>query len=156
MSDIDLEPDEQEREPLDPKIREELRQARADRKALNEMKAENEAIKRESAGAKAGLPDTAGAKFFLKHYDGELSTDAIRSAAQEIGILNPPPAEDPAQEAELAALRRAQSGVRESGDPEPEAEGEYFQRVAGAKNKGDVIAAINDAQKRGLPVRLAQ
>ena len=159
--------DQQDAGVLDPKIREELRQARADRKALKEMKDELDAQKRESAGAKAGLPDTPGAKFFLQHYSGPMDAESIKNAAQEMGFLTPPePPQDDDAAAELAALRRAQSGVRESGEPEPEAAQEYYTQVDKLKRSwapgkeaelvDGVSAAIEEAQRRGLDVRLAR
>ena len=154
---FDNDTDEQEqREPLDPKIREELRAARADRKAKTEAETELAALKRDMAFDKAGIPETGAGALLRKAYDGDLSADAIKRSAEEYGILSTnAPTESDEMRAELESLRRAQSGVREQGEPEQEAVEEFYSKVRSAKGSTDVIDAINDAQKRGLPVRLA-
>ena len=61
--------------------------AKAGKKSLTE----NAQLKRELAFARAGIdPDTdPKLGFFIKGYDGELSTDAIRRTATELGFIAP-------------------------------------------------------------------
>lgn len=45
------------------------------------------AAERELAFIRAGVPDTPAAKYFVKGYDGEVTAEAIRTAAVEAGFL---------------------------------------------------------------------
>lgn len=83
MADTDH-PDDQGDEPS------ELRKAADRGKAAQ---AEAEALKRELAFAKAGIDtDTKAGKMLLRSYEGELTPDAIKAEAEEIGLFKPPPA----------------------------------------------------------------
>lgn len=80
MADTDH-PDVQDDEPS------ELRKA-ADRGRA--AQAEAEALKRELAFAKAGIDtDTKAGKMLLRSYEGELTADAIKAEAEEIGLFKP-------------------------------------------------------------------
>lgn len=65
-----------------------LEQAQAEAKAA---KAEAESIRaqaaRETAFAKAGIPDSPLANMFRKSYEGELTAEAIKAQALELGLL---------------------------------------------------------------------
>jgi hypothetical protein len=57
-------------------------------KAKEQALAEADAIRRENAFMKAGIPmDNPMAKYFVKGYDGEISPDAIRTAAEEAQLI---------------------------------------------------------------------
>lgn len=87
------------------------------RKALEDALAENKRLKAEheqfrteqartEAFAKAGIPDSPVGNLFRKAYDGEPTEQAIRAAAQEYGVLEPPaPATPPAERDALLALQ---------------------------------------------------
>ncbi len=106
-------------------------------------------LERELAFAKAGIDtDTKLGKMLLASYDGELTKEAIRAEATEIGLLKdetpPPPATDPAQTAlnqQQQATRDALSGGAPSGD-EPPATAHPFD---------DSLGRFHTALSQGVP-----
>lgn len=57
-------------------------------KQADQIKAEAESAKRELAFLKAGIDlNTPQGKLFAKAYDGEFTADAVKSAAEEYGVL---------------------------------------------------------------------
>jgi hypothetical protein len=73
--------------PKDP-VRARMRQLEKELKAKEQALAEADAIRRENAFMKAGIPmDNPMAKYFVKGYDGEISPDAIRTAAEEAQLI---------------------------------------------------------------------
>lgn len=69
-----------------------LRKLLEDTKAeLARVKAEGEASKqqaaRDAAFAKAGIPDGGMGEMFRKAYDGDLTPDAIKTRALEVGLI---------------------------------------------------------------------
>jgi len=77
-------------------------------KQLREQLAQAEADRRELAAIKAGLdPADKASAFFLKHYDGDLSSDAMKTAAIEAGVLPEVGAEAAASSAGQAQMASA-------------------------------------------------
>jgi hypothetical protein len=124
VADDELDLDSDEAAVLDPNIRKELREGRKQRA---QQAAENAALKREAALARAGIDDsTPLGRMFAKSYDGDISVDAIRAAAEEIpGLLALPPVDPNAPSAdELEAQRRmaGHSGGAGAGGPDSQAQ----------------------------------
>lgn len=82
--------------------------------------AERDAAQRELAFFRAGInAESAVGQLFVKGYDGELTTEAIKAAAAEIpglvGEATPPPVTEPtAEEAEAARLEAEQTAARQN------------------------------------------
>ena len=73
--------------PKDP-VRARMKQLEKELQNSKQALAEAEVIKRENAFIKAGIPmDNPMAKYFVKGYDGEISPDAIRTAAEEAQLI---------------------------------------------------------------------
>lgn len=69
-----------------------LRKLLEDTKAeLARVKADGEAVKqqatRDAAFAKAGIPDSKLGEMFRKSYDGELTAEAIKAQALDVGLV---------------------------------------------------------------------
>jgi len=78
--------DQQHRDP----VRAHLKKMEQENKLLRQQAAEFETLKKKMAFAEAGIDVNApAAKYFIKGYDGEISPDAIRQAAEEAQILKP-------------------------------------------------------------------
>src|SRR5262245_25828611 len=74
--------------------RRQIRRLEASAKTADEDRAGREAAERELAFARAGVsvdPDDARAAIFRRGYNGELTPDAIRTAATEFGVGQPAP-----------------------------------------------------------------
>ena len=143
---------EVERQPLDPNIRKQLREAEKARKELDGLKAELEAQKREVQFSKAGIPDSGIGSLFRKAYDGDTSQEAIRAAAMEYGILQSESTEDFSNEAELDALRRTQGATVGNSGAMPDPQQMYLEALAAASTPEDVMRIVegDSGQKLGM------
>lgn len=68
-------------------LRRQLRAAKKEAKDARGQAQANESAARRVAFLDAGIPDTGPNKFFRDKYDGELTPEAIKSAASEYGFL---------------------------------------------------------------------
>jgi hypothetical protein len=133
---------EVERQPLDPNIRKQLREAEKARKELEGLKAELETQKREVQFSKAGIPDSGIGSLFRKAYDGETSQEAIQAAAQEYGILKTESTEDTSSNAELDALRRTQGATVGNSGAMPDPQQMYLEALASASTPEEVMRIV--------------
>ena len=148
---LEYEVETEERQPLDPNIRKQLREAEKARKELDGLKAELETQRREIQFSKAGIPDSGVGSLFRKAYDGEASLEAIQKSATEYGILQAP--EEPlADDSELAALRRAQGATIGTTGAMPDPQQEYLAALAGATTPEDVMKIVegDSGKKLGM------
>lgn len=156
MTDFDeYEEDEQEvveRQPLDPNIRKQLREAEKARKELDGLKAELETQKREVQFSKAGIPDSGVGSLFRKAYDGETSQEAIRAAAQEYGILKSESDEVSSNDSELDALRRAQGATIGNSGAMPDPQQMYLEALASASTPEEVMRIVEGDSGKKLGV----
>ena len=139
----------EERQPLDPNIRKQLREAEKARKELESVRNELETQKREVQFSKAGIPDSGLGQLFRKAYDGEASQEAIRSAAQEYGIIQASE-EVSSDDSELAALRRAQGATIGTTGAMPDPQQEYLNALAEASTPEDVMRIVEGDNGRKL------
>lgn len=129
---------------LDPNIRKQLGRARAAEKERDEAVQRAQAAERELALHRAGIPDTPLGQFFAQSYNGDLSPEAIKTKATELGLIaggehgQPPQIPDPA---EIEAQRRLAQAAGQP-PPAPDAAGEFQRAIAAAKNQSEVMAAI--------------
>ena len=140
----------EERQPLDPNIRKQLREAEKARKELDGLKAELEAQKREVQFSKAGIPDSGLGQLFRKAYDGEASLEAIRQSAEEYGVLQTVEPETSSNDSELAALRRAQGATQGTSGAMPDPQQEYLAALAEASTPEDVMRIVEGDNGRKL------
>ena len=138
--DDEFEEQEQQTPPLDPNIRKQLREAEKARKELDALRLELETQKRETLLAKAGIPDSPLGNLFKDAYKGEADLEAIRQKAREYGILDAPRQEEPSNDLELEALRRAQGATIGSVGATPDPQQEYYAALAGASSVEEVMA----------------
>lgn len=144
---------ETETQPLDPNIRKQLREAEKARKELEQAKAELAAQRREIEFAKAGIPESGLGSLFRKAYDGEASTEAIRKAAEEYGILSPTlsaPVEQGTSPSELEALRRAQGATLGTSGAQPDPGQEFLAALAGADSPEKIMEIVRSQQGQTL------
>jgi hypothetical protein len=73
-------------------VRARMKQLEKEAKELRKQVAEFAVTQRELAFAKAGIdPASPQAKYFVKGYDGDLTPEAIRAAAEEAQLITPQP-----------------------------------------------------------------
>ena len=94
---------------LDPAIRAQLRQNAQLAADLESERATRTQLERENAFGKAGLADLPHRALFEKTYEGEMTTEAIRAAAEQYGLTGTAPViTSDNRAADLDALRRVQ------------------------------------------------
>jgi len=125
------------------------------RRAANKSKKleqENNLLKRELAFAKAGLPmDDPRMNYFIKGYEGDLVTDAIRKTAIEAGFLQ---VQQQSQEQQANPSSAAQQRVMEASAgaiTEGNSQEAAFSRMEAAMAEGGVEAMLDVARQYGIP-----
>jgi hypothetical protein len=94
------------------------------------------------AFVKAGVdPDSAAAKYFVKGYDGELTPEAIRAAAEEANLVS---SEKKEAAGEQQAWNRVAQASRAGETSEPPVD--YVQRFNNTKSADEVMALIAQAR----------
>lgn len=125
----------------DDNLKELRQQAEAGRKA----QAEAEAARRELAFIKAGVDtDSKLGQLLMKTYDGELTAEAIKAEAEELGAIKAPASAPPAQD-ELSDEERAQTRARNdlaagntaTGAEEPDPHKTGFAAFEAARHNGE-------------------
>lgn len=140
-SDFEFEDEAQDQATRNP-VRARMRELEDRNKALEAQAKEAEAAKRELAFVKAGVdPDSAAAKYFVKGYDGELTAEAIRAAAEEASLI-------PSQKKEVAAEQQAWNRVAQASraGETSDAPVDYSQRINSAKSADEVMALLAQAR----------
>lgn len=140
-SDFEFEDEAQDQATRNP-VRARMRELEDRNKALEAQAKEAEAAKRELAFVKAGVdPDSAAAKWFVKGYDGEITAEAIRAAAEEASLI-------PSEKKEVAAEQQAWNRVAQASraGETSDAPVDYSQRINNAKSSDEVMALLAQAR----------
>ena len=117
-------------------VRAQVRKVEQQLKAAEAKAKELENAARELAFVKAGVDVNAPiAKYFVKGYDGELSSDAIRVAAQEANLIQPAP-QDKVQASEQQAWARVNSASQAGEKFEPVTD--WTAKMSTAKNQAEL------------------
>ena len=117
-------------------VRAQLRKVEQQLKAAEAKAKELETAARELAFVKAGVDLNAPvAKYFVKGYDGELSADAIRVAAQEANLIQPAQ-QDKVQASEQQAWARVNSASQAGEKFEPVTD--WSAKMSSAKNQSEL------------------
>ena len=141
-SDFECEDDAQDQAARKDPVRARMRELEQQVKAFEAKAKEAEAATRELAFVKAGVdPDSAAAKYFVKGYDGELTPEAIRAAAEEASLI-------PSQKKEVAAEQQAWNRVAQASraGETSDAPVDYVQRFNNAKSAEEVMALMAQAR----------
>jgi hypothetical protein len=117
-------------------VRAQLRKVEQQLKAAEAKAKELETAARELAFVKAGVDVNAPiAKYFVKGYDGELSADAIRVAAQEANLIKADNSQK-ATQAEQQAWARVNSASQAGEKFEPVTD--WSAKMSQAKNQAEL------------------
>ena len=141
-SDFEFEDEAQDQAARKDPVRARMRELEQQVKAFEAKAKEAEAATRELAFVKAGVdPDSAAAKYFVKGYDGELTPEAIRAAAEEANLI-------PSQKKEVAAEQQAWNRVAQASraGETSDAPVDYSQRINAAKSSDEVMALLAQAR----------
>ena len=141
-SDFEFEDEAQDQAARKDPVRARMRELEQQVKAFEAKAKEAEAAQRELAFVKAGVnPDSAAAKYFVKGYDGELTPEAIRAAAEEANLVS-------SEKKEVAGEQQAWNRVAQASraGETSEAPVDYVQRFNNTKSADEVMALIAQAR----------
>jgi hypothetical protein len=85
------------------------------------------------------------AKYFVKGYDGEITPDAIRSAAQEAGLIATEQAKDERSQQEQQAWGRLQKASRAGEKSDPAVD--WNAKINQARNQEEVMQILAQARQ---------
>lgn len=145
MSNIhEFEDDGVDEAPKDP-VRARMRLLEKETAELKKQVAEAEAVKREMAFLKAGVPmDNPVAKYFVKGYDGEITPEAIRQAAEEANLIAKA-AENAQAKSEADAWGRISRAQRAGETSDPVVD--WNAKINAAKNEQEVMQILAQARQ---------
>lgn len=130
--------------PKDP-VRARMRLLEKEAAELKKQLAEAEAVKREMAFIKAGVPmDNPVAKYFVKGYDGEVSPEAIRQAAEEANLIAKA-ADDAKAKSEAQAWGRITKAQRAGETSEPVVD--WSTKINQARSEQEVMQILAQARQ---------
>jgi hypothetical protein len=128
------------------------RRARKGDDAVKEL----QELKRREAMREAGLdPADKITSLFVKTYDGDLSTDAIKDAAAEYGLVKTEQSETPAEEAPNPAQQSMDAIGKAAGSPVT-APVDSRAELERAYKEGGVDGLLDQVEKLGVPVTTRQ
>ena len=144
MSNVNEFNETEDEAPKDP-VRARMRLLEKEAAELKKQVAEAEAVKREMAFLKAGVPmDNPVAKYFVKGYDGEVTPEAIRQAAEEANLIAK--AADNAQaKSEADAWNRITRAQRAGETSEPIVD--WSAKINQARNEQEVMQILAQARQ---------
>jgi len=127
-------------------VRARMKQLEKEAKELRKQVAEFAVTQRELAFAKAGIdPASPQAKYFVKGYDGDLTPEAIRAAAEEAQLITPQPVQvDPDKAAWQQSNRIAAGAETASEGPS------WIKRINDAQSADEMSAIFAEAQAQGV------
>lgn len=136
---------DQVQQPRDP-VRSHLKKLEQENKELRQLKADAEAAKKKLAFVEAGVDlSSPVAEYFIKGYDGEISADAIKSAASKLNLTpQSTPAPQAVQPAEQQAWNRMGNAARVGEVGEPQVD--FAARIMNAKSEREVMELLSQAR----------
>jgi hypothetical protein len=130
--------------PKDP-VRARMKQLEKELQQSKQALAEAEALKKEMAFIKAGIPmDNPMAKYFVKGYDGEVSPEAIRTAAEEAQLIQKA-VDDAKAKSEVDAWNRVTRASRAGESSEPVVD--WNTKLNQARNEQEVMQILAQARQ---------
>lgn len=138
---FDNETDETPKDPVRARMKQLEKELQQSKQAL----AEAEALKKEMAFIKAGIPmDNPMAKYFIKGYDGDVSAEAIRQAAEEANLIQKA-AENAQAKSEADAWSRITKAQRAGETSDPVVD--WNTKLNQARNEQEVMQILAQARQ---------
>ena len=139
--------DDSDQQPSQNPVRAQLKAQEKELRELRKQVAESQAVQKEMAFVKAGIDLTSPmSKYFIKGYDGELTPEAIRLAAEEAQLITPQVSpEDQAEKQGWKQTNRIAAGSEVSPPP-----ASWIKRIQDAASKDEVFAIYEEASAQGI------
>lgn len=128
-------------------MRARMKQLEKENREVKKLLAEAEQAKREANFLKAGIdPSEPKFKYFAKAYDGDLSAEAIRLAAEEAQLIAPQkPQVDEGEKRGWKETNRVASGSETAPPP-----ASWAKRIQDAQSADEVYQIFAEAREQGI------
>jgi hypothetical protein len=139
--------DDSDQPPSQNPVRAQLKAQEKELRELRKQLAESQTVQKELAFVKAGIDLTSPmSKYFIKGYDGELTPEAIRLAAEEAQLITPQVSEeDQAEKQGWKQTNKIAAGSEVSPPP-----ASWIKRIQDAASKDEVFAIYEEASAQGI------
>jgi hypothetical protein len=127
-------------------VRARMKQLEKEAKDLRKQVAEAQAAQKELAFAKAGIDlNSPMAKYFVKGYDGELTPEAIRMAAEEAQLVAPQKQVEDTDKAGWQESNKIASGAVTAPNVPS-----WIDRINEANSESELLEIFAEAQAQGI------
>lgn len=127
-------------------VRQRMKQLEKELRDAKKQLADTADVQKKLAFVEAGIPlDSPMAKYFIKGYDGELSAEAIRQAAEEAQLIAPTPQVADTDKQAWRETNRIAAGSEVS--PAPPG---WIDRINAANSEQELMGIFAEAQAQGI------
>jgi hypothetical protein len=127
-------------------VRQRMKQLEKELRDAKKQLADTADVQKKLAFVEAGIPlDSPMAKYFIKGYDGELSAEAIRQAAEEAQLIAPTPQVADTDKQAWRETNRIAAGSEVS--PAPPG---WIDRINSANSEQELMGIFAEAQAQGI------
>ncbi len=127
-------------------VRQRMKQLEKELREAKKQLADTADVQKKLAFVEAGIPlDSPMAKYFIKGYDGELSAEAIRQAAEEAQLIAPTPQVADTDKQAWRETNRIAAGSEVS--PAPPG---WIDRINAANSEQELMGIFAEAQAQGI------
>jgi len=127
-------------------VRQRMKQLEKDLREAEKQLAASAEVQKKLAFVEAGIPlDSPMSKYFIKGYDGELTPEAIREAAQEAQLIAPI---QQVADTDKQAWRETNK-IAAGSEVSPAPPG-WIQRIEAANSEQEIMSIFAEAQAQGI------
>ena len=127
-------------------VRQRMKQLEKDLREAQKQLAASAEVQKKLAFVEAGIPlDSPMSKYFIKGYDGELTPEAIREAAQEAQLIAPI---QQVADTDKQAWRETNK-IAAGSEVSPAPPG-WIQRIESANSEQEIMSIFAEAQAQGI------
>jgi hypothetical protein len=127
-------------------VRQRMKQLEKDLREAQKQLAASAEVQKKLAFVEAGIPlDSPMSKYFIKGYDGELTPEAIREAAQEAQLIAPI---QQVADTDKQAWRETNK-IAAGSEVSPAPPG-WIQRIEAANSEQEIMSIFAEAQAQGI------
>jgi hypothetical protein len=127
-------------------VRQRMKQLEKDLREAQKQLAASAEVQKKLAFVEAGIPlDSPMSKYFIKGYDGELTPEAIREAAQEAQLIAPT---QQVADTDKQAWRETNK-IAAGSEVSPAPPG-WIQRIEAANSEQEIMSIFAEAQAQGI------
>lgn len=138
--------DDQPETPSQNPVRARMKQLEKELREANKRLAESSELQKKVAFMEAGIPlDSPMSKYFIKAYDGELTAEAIRQAAEEAQLIASTPQVNDTDAKAWRETNKIAAGAEVAPGPPS-----WAKRINDANSESELMSIFAEAQAQGI------